>query len=298
MRIGAADERPVKLPRQIDVVRISAFPAQQHRVFLARHRLAHGELLEFRLDGNVHAASMPHRIDITLVDPRRRKPAPLSRPRERSLRQPCHHARTRRRQSRPRRHGPWWPRRCRWLIEPREPPLQRSIAAIPRRRRRLIVTLRLTRWTPEMHMHVRRMPIPRPHQMQPLPIRPCRNRRAELLLDRRIDQHPIHPRQRRRHPDQLLGRTLPPRRVHATAIRADQAFHLHPLALHRRERRLGPRIEPNVGIEPNHVARMQPHHRPAMRQRDIVHVQRAHPGLLRLARQQLDRRDRRRRPPE
>src|SRR4051794_3428780 len=70
----------------------------------------------------------------------------------------------------------WQPRRPRrrcgrgWLVQLREPPVERGVATVAGRDRRLVAAFRLARRAAEMDVHVRRVAVPRPNQPQPGPV--------------------------------------------------------------------------------------------------------------------------------
>ena len=80
-------------------------------------------------------------------------------------------------------------------------------------------------------MHVRGMALPGPDQPQPAAV--AMHHTAQLPLDRRVDQDPVHVRQRRRQMQQRRPRRRPALRADAALVRPHQAGELDRLPLCR-----------------------------------------------------------------
>ena len=89
-----------------------------------------------------------------------------------------------------------------------------------------------------------------------------------------VDQDPVDARQLGRQPDQGGDRRAPQRGIDAAPIRRDQRPDLDRVALRRRQRGFGRTSSQTSASSPSMWLAWMPGHRPAMRQRDVVHVER------------------------
>ena len=151
------------------------------------------------------------------------------------------------------------------FVELVKPPLKRGIAAIALRRWGLIDAFGLPGWAFEMQMHMRRVAIPGTNPTQPGAI--SRHLLAQLLLDRRIDQHAVYPRLRGGKVDEDDVLRPPDRQIHAASIGTDEGVRFDILTLGDGHYRMWPcNVEPDIGIDSELMAGMNAHQRAAARQ--------------------------------
>src|SRR5215472_2197419 len=167
-----------------------------------------------------------------------------------------------------------------------EPPIERGIAAVAQRHRRLPHAIGRARGTAEAHMEMLVVAVPGADLVQPRVVAVARAADAvtKCALDGGMHEDAVDARVARREPQQAHLPLAEPRAVDVALVRQHHRGQFDLLARRRRQRGLGIEVEPDVDIDAVLMRRVTRRHWPAPRLRHVADIEGLQPdGRSRLA---------------